>query len=409
MSDNILESITKSLSPELIGRAATAFGESPVATSKAATAAIPAILGGLVRGSNNRNVMTQVFDLLRSPSASEGLLAKPQVILEEAASPRPGAGSSDLGGSLLATVFGARLRTVTDAIGQYAGLRSGSASSLLSVLGTVVAAVLGQKVKDETMDVGTFTRLVADQKENVISALPPGLSGVLGLATPLHERVRQNVNAATQKAESQKGFSWTWPLAGVAALAAIWLLARGGEERMVDSAMGMLDTAVTSAAATASNAASSMDGLVQRTLPGGGAISIPREGTEQALLDLLDDSTRQTDSLWFKLDRVSFESGAAALRPESREQLQNLAAILKAYPRLTLEIAGFTDNTGDAESNLKLSQERADAVKRELEVLGISPVRVLANGYGQDNPVADNSTAQGRAENRRIALRVSSR
>lgn len=409
MSTNILESITNSLSPELIGRAATSFGESPVATSKAATAAIPAILGGLVRGSNNSNVMTQVFDLLRSPAANEGLLANPQNLLDEAANARPGATASDVGGSLLTTVFGARLRTVTDAIGQYSGLRSGSASSLFSVLATVVAAVLGQKVKSETMDVGSFTRLMANQKDSVISALPPGLSGVLGLATPLNERVRQNVSAATQKVEARGGINWTWPLAGVAALAAIWLLARGGQERMVDSAMGTLDTAISSAAATASDASNTVASLVQHTLPGGAAINAPREGMEHSLLDLLEDSTSQFDSVWLRLDRISFETGAATLRPESREQLQNLATILAAYPRVTLEIAGYTDNTGDAANNLRLSQERADAVKRELEVLGISPVRVIANGYGQDNPIADNSTQEGRAQNRRIALRVSSK
>ena len=71
-----------------------------------------------------------------------------------------------------------------------------------------------------------------------------------------------------------------------------------------------------------------------------------------------------------------------------------------------MRIDGYTDNQGDAAANLKLSQDRANAVMAHLIALSVDPFRIDAKGYGEDHPVADNSTEEGRARNRRIALRV---
>jgi len=84
----------------------------------------------------------------------------------------------------------------------------------------------------------------------------------------------------------------------------------------------------------------------------------------------------------------------------------NIAAILKAYPQVRIRIGGYTDNTGDPGTNLRLSEERANNVMDELVKLGIDPARMSARGYGERNPVADNSTEDGRQKNRRISLRV---
>ena len=71
-----------------------------------------------------------------------------------------------------------------------------------------------------------------------------------------------------------------------------------------------------------------------------------------------------------------------------------------------MKLGGYTDNTGKAASNLKLSQDRANSVRVELEKMGISKDRLEAEGYGQAHPVASNDTEEGRAQNRRISIRV---
>jgi outer membrane protein OmpA-like peptidoglycan-associated protein len=86
--------------------------------------------------------------------------------------------------------------------------------------------------------------------------------------------------------------------------------------------------------------------------------------------------------------------------------LGNIAVILKAYPNDHIKIGGYTDNSGDPQRNLNLSQDRANGVMADLISLGISPDRLEAQGYGEQFPVADNSTEEGRAKNRRVSMRV---
>ncbi len=119
------------------------------------------------------------------------------------------------------------------------------------------------------------------------------------------------------------------------------------------------------------------------------------------------DPSKGIDTItWFNFDRLLFETGSAQLKPESREQLRNVGEIMKAYAKVKVKIGGYTDNTGDPAANLKLSQDRATNVMNELVVLGVASDRLSAEGYGEQNPVADNSTDAGRQQNRRIALRV---
>jgi outer membrane protein OmpA-like peptidoglycan-associated protein len=404
MSTNILDSINSTLTPDLVGNAATALGESPVATGKAVGATVPVILGGLVRAASDGNLMSQIMNLLKSPANDGTVLRKPELILDTTTG-RPSA-MADLGNSFLSTLFGGRLRTVTDAIAQYAGVRSGSSGALLSMLAPVVLGVLGDRVKRDNLDVGGVTRLLVDQKDAIAAAMPAALSSVIGFSASPAETRRATAGAAGT-APKRSGFNWAWPLIGAAAIGAIWLFTRNGGGRMVDTAMGTLDTAASRAAAAASGAVASATDWVKHTLPGGVELNAPPEGIEHRLVRFVDDrNAAVNDTTWFEFDRLTFETGSATLRPESRDQLQNVASILRAYPNVHVKIGGYTDNTGNAGTNIRLSQDRADAVRRELEVLGISPTRLEAEGYGAQHPVAENTSEEGRAKNRRIALRV---
>lgn len=101
---------------------------------------------------------------------------------------------------------------------------------------------------------------------------------------------------------------------------------------------------------------------------------------------------------------IYFDSDSATPKPESEKTLNEILAALKAQPSLKLLIAGHTDSTGTAAHNLTLSQQRAEAVVSWLVGHGIAAQRLSAKGFGQTQPVADNSTAAGRALNRRVEL-----
>jgi outer membrane protein OmpA-like peptidoglycan-associated protein len=135
-----------------------------------------------------------------------------------------------------------------------------------------------------------------------------------------------------------------------------------------------------------------------------GALS---NGIESKLISFIEDKGKQVDkTTWFSFDRLLFETGKSTLKPESQEQLKNMSEILKAYPAVELKIGGYTDNVGDPKKNLALSDERAKSVLAELVKLGVEESRLKAEGYGEEHPVTDNATDEGKAQNRRIDVRV---
>ena len=101
---------------------------------------------------------------------------------------------------------------------------------------------------------------------------------------------------------------------------------------------------------------------------------------------------------------VNFDTGKATISADSAQTLDAAAGALKAAADMRIEVGGHTDNVGTAEANLKLSQERAQAVMAALVERGIAASRLTAKGYGQTTPLADNRTEDGRAKNRRVEL-----
>ncbi len=128
------------------------------------------------------------------------------------------------------------------------------------------------------------------------------------------------------------------------------------------------------------------------------------------LLDQFNRVLPTTDTprgLVVNMGDVLFDTGKSDLRPPAREALARLSGIVLNYPSLRLAIEGHTDSTGSAEFNQTLSEKRADAVRDYLVTQGLDTDKLSAQGFGIDNPVADNSTSAGRQKNRRVEIVVS--
>ncbi|UAY51388.1 OmpA family protein [Ferruginibacter albus] len=108
----------------------------------------------------------------------------------------------------------------------------------------------------------------------------------------------------------------------------------------------------------------------------------------------------------FVIQGCNFETGKAALEEESFAVLDELVSYLQRKENEVIEIDGYTDNVGKAADNLVLSQNRANTVRDYLVSKGIAATRVSAKGFGMSNPVDDNKTAEGRANNRRIEVKT---
>jgi len=420
---NILETLKGYITPELISTASGVLGEPESGIAKAISASFPAILSGLVNKSGDTNTMNSVMNLVTENSGVTGsILSNLPSLLSNGSS---ASNVLDLGGKFMNLIFGNKSGIVSETIANASGIRSSSATSLLSLAGPIL---LGHFAKNNTTLSG-LTSLLSSQKSSIMAAAPAGLGSLLGFANDFSGNTGKVVNDIKREAESGGGMpKWLLPLLLLALLlGGLWYFMKGCNkpevnttdvtntiENTADAAKNAADEMSDKAANTvdaAGNAVNSawaaLGNLFKFKLPNGVELNIPEKGVEKSFLTWIDDKTKVVDkTTWFNFDRLLFETGKATLKPESQDQLKATAEILKAYPTVNIKIGGYTDNVGNAKSNLALSQARAENVMAELVKLGIDKARMEAEGYGQEHPIATNDTEEGRAQNRRIAFRV---
>jgi outer membrane protein OmpA-like peptidoglycan-associated protein len=252
----------------------------------------------------------------------------------------------------------------------------------------LLLGVLGQHVRQNNLTAADLGNTLKAEAPSFQRFLPAGLGSMLGGVTSAVTAAPAKVAAATNR--------WLWPAVAlvVLALLGLWLFNRS-------------KAPVENAVQTGTNAVSALGDFLKVKLPDGVELNIPQYGIENKLIAFLNDSSKPVDTTtWFNFDRLLFDTGKATLQPSSQEQLSNIAAILKAYPNVHVKIGGYTDNTGDTAANAALSEARAKNVMDALIAAGIDPSRLESKGYGDQYPVGDNSTEEGRAQNRRIALLV---
>ena len=114
--------------------------------------------------------------------------------------------------------------------------------------------------------------------------------------------------------------------------------------------------------------------------------------------------TKDARGIILSMSDILFDVNKATLKADLKTSLAKVAGILSVYQQFNVSIEGNTDNTGSAEHNMKLSQQRADNVMNFLVEQGIDANRLTAKGLGMSMPIADNSTKEGRQKNRRVDL-----
>jgi outer membrane protein OmpA-like peptidoglycan-associated protein len=105
-----------------------------------------------------------------------------------------------------------------------------------------------------------------------------------------------------------------------------------------------------------------------------------------------------------RLDGANFATGSSKLLPGADKRLDEVVNAAQQNPSTGLTVTGYTDSTGKVDANVKLSQARAEAVKAYLVGKGVAASRITTEGKGPANPIGDNLTTQGRAENRRVEV-----
>lgn len=157
--------------------------------------------------------------------------------------------------------------------------------------------------------------------------------------------------------------------------------------------------------ATSSGSSNGPAVRAQVELPGGRKLSLTENSFNARLAQFLGSKPKNPQRT-FTFDNLTFETNSARITAESRPNVNDLIEIMKAYPTLNIRIEGYTDNTGDAATNRKLSLDRAIAVQSALTAAGIAQNRVTAQGFGATQPTATNDTEEGRQKNRRIDVAI---
>jgi len=395
---------------DTISRLAGFLGENKAGVAAAAVGALSALLLGLMRRSTEPGGSEQLLQALKDGKHDGSLLNDLGELL--AGGPAT-TGLASSGKVVLDSLFGEKATGVADMVATAGGIAKTAGFSLLAILAPIVMGALGKTLQTQSaMNPASLAFLLNGQRDFIKSNLPDGVLQWLGMNQLEGLRLPA---ALPVEAPANRTLLWTTVVA--VCLGVIFFWRSCGTHEPAEKAADASQPAVTAVQETAGKAAdparegwAALGIFLGWKLPNGIELNIPEFGVEKKLIAFIEDAQKPVDDkTWFSFDRLTFDTAQAALRPESAEQLRNIAEILKAYPKVTLKLGGYTDNRGGGDFNMKLSQDRASNVMAELVELGIDAGRLKAEGYGEQYPVATNDTEEGRAKNRRIDIRVTSK
>jgi OOP family OmpA-OmpF porin len=453
MNPTLLELAHNYFIGNTVHQVSTAFGENESHTSTALSSVVPLVLGGLVARAQQPGGAAELLSLAQQVHR-RGLLSDISVLLRglttPAAAATPATGSlPSRGADMMRSLLGAAYAPAVAGISQHAGVGEATVGNLLSTGVAVVLGLVGRQAAQDNLDAQGLSSYLGSQRSSVLGGLgklPSGLGSsvaALVMDTPVAEprsAPAQPVSSpsapATQEEPQRQPIRpeplepapaspkrWPWVLLVLLiGIGVVAYLLRGGQPQPAASAQTPTPSVLTDADSTNAGAPTTYydaasgnyiydtgaDTTVK--LLDGTPLKVGRTSMEAKLVSFLSDNNQPVSADktqgWLVLDRVYFKRGEANLTAGSQLQFENLAAILKAYPRAVIQLAGFTDNQGAAEANLLLSADRANMARKLLLTAGLEPNRVAARGYGQEHPISSNRTPEGRAQNRRLAIRV---
>ena len=439
MSINLIDLIKGQLGPATVSQTATQLGESESGISKAISALLPAVVGGFA----NSNTQSELLNTVKE-AASSSILSNLLGNLT---------GADSVISKILSLIFGDgdKLAAITNSVSAYAGIKTESTNSLLNLVTGATAGTVGKYSVDNNLDASSFGDLLNQQKGLLNTMLPAGFSfAALGLGswfgsepepvnvvpeplqtpvvdvnpvTPATEKPIPAMTSDTPKVEVTRagttheivadkptGSIWKWLLPLLLLLLLGWFFWKQCDKKVEPMPVSTVDS--TAVVTDSTNAAGDTVAVKRETmvvtLPSGKTLQAYKGGIEDQMVTFLksDDyknaSEDQLKDKWFNFDNLNFEFGTTKLTPESQVQLDNLKMILAEFPDAKIKIGAYTDNKGDANTNLKLSGDRAAAVKSALASAQV----IEAEGYGSKfAKVPAEASDKERESDRKTAVR----
>lgn len=362
---SLTDTMMNQLPADAISKLAGFLGKSPGLTASSLTAAVPALFAGALQRSSTATGASELLGMVKNATAGGNPLDRIGSVLSDDRSRETYIAQ---GHGLADTLLGGQSRTVATAQNDSTHIGGGSAATILALVAPLVLGFIGRAV-GPMATVSGLQSWFSNERGGILKALPSGFSSILGMGT---------ATVAAAQAGISRNLLWIG-----AALLAVSLFF--GVRYCANLRTPTLEAIVLQ-------------------LPGGGSINVMQGSIGASVARFLESSDPAPKT--FVFDNLNFDTASNALMPESKPTAATLVTILKAYPNSEIRIVGYTDNQGDPSSNLQLSEARAESVKQEFVNGGIAAERIATAGMGEQNPIADNGTEQGRAKNRRTELEI---
>lgn len=397
---DILGLVNREITPDVIHRAALQLGEDDDHMRAAMSTTVPSVLTALSDVASSETGASQLTRMIRGFDAN-----RPGD--DTVASMLASTAGRDQGTTLFDGQTGERGSKIAEAVARASGIKADSAHKLLggatgATLLTIARTIPGQRVDPEAL-----RSFLGEHRSEFVEHLPAPVASLFNGHGPrvvqeMHvvegaaERNRAVGTPAIRRLDGAARRGWLAPLILLGALVLIvFPLLRAFRRPVVRTVLLPPSPTATMRVTT------------PLALPNGQTLTVQRGSPTLEMATFLAGNAPVPAR--FTMAPLNFEFASTQLTPDSLPTLDDVAAILRAYPTATIRVESYTDSVGTAASNLDLSRDRSETVRGLLGSRGIDPSRVTTAGLGQESPIASNDTESGRAQNRRTDFVVTGR
>ena len=421
MSAILLNAIESHITHEVNYNSSKILNEFENGISKAMHIAIPEIFKQITKQPLDSDLLSEIYDLVSKISVhSDEVLNNLSEILVENESVK------NIGISLLNTIFDKNSNVISSNISDQSFIKIESANQILIMSAVLILAYIAKK------QISKSEILMADKNmvPEVIEKKQISLDNYATIES--HEFLKvenQNVtvqkpsnvtqkpveNTKLNKSESKSFLKKNGIVLIILLILIVFAISfffvESSKEKIIieNTKLEIVNTKVESQPQIIKPAdVTKLGDFIDFTLPSDAILHIPEKGFEKSVLDMILNNSNSLDesNWWLEFDTIYFEARETKFKIDSEAQIKNLAQILNSFPKVKIKIGCYTDNLGDKQSNLMLSEARAQFLRSALIELGVQPNRLIAEGFGEEFSISSNDTEAGRAENRRIAIKI---
>jgi OOP family OmpA-OmpF porin len=407
--ENLVDTVGHLLDGDAVKQMSSLVKEDEGSTRRAIETVVPVSIAGLARQASSEDgarSLLQTFQSGRYPHLDPEHLDR---ALSDPGSANLVASSSE---GFVSRMFGTRLDGVLDGLAGAAGVSRSSARKLLGLATPLVMGLVGKRAASQHMDARGLAGFLSQQGNVAAGLLPDRMFGLLGMrpatagapAAAVATGYAPRRAVIPHRAVAHRRSIWPWLLAALVAMAALgWVASRIGRW----GATQELRAPVTAPAAPVPTPPAVPRAAPEPPVAPARAAPAPIASVAQGAVGSFQRAAEQGEGdlpQRFVVQGLEFESGSAALRPETTQVLDDIASVMTANPAVAIRAEGPTDATGNPEVNRALSTDRANAIKDYLVTQGIGADRITTAGFASEQPSVANDTSEGRAGNRRTEI-----